>query len=210
VDGATRQLRRDERDVHVSRKAFDVLCLLMARRPRVVSKEELFKAIWPDTYVTEANLNVVIGEIRRALGDNAQAPQFVRTAHGVGYAFCAEAVDLDASSPAVTSSVRAWLVAGDRTYQLAPGENVIGRDTQCDVWLDDASISRRHAAVRLSVAGAFLRDLQSTNGTFVRRRRVTGEAPLADADRITIGEVELEFRQPAGQQPATKRIRPKK
>ena len=194
--------------MHLSRKAFDVLCLLLSRRPTVVAKEDLFKAVWPDTFVTDANLNVVIGEIRRALGDSAHAPQFIRTAHGVGYAFCSEAADDDAAAhaPVPSTPSRAWLVAGERTFQLSPGENVIGRDMQCHVWLDDAGVSRRHASLRLTASGAVLRDLQSTNGTFVDQGQINGEVTLADGDRIGIGEVELEFREAANEPPATKRI----
>ena len=51
--------------------------------------------IWPDTFVVDANLNVLIGEIRRTLADDAQRPLFIRTVHGIGYAFCAEAADAE-------------------------------------------------------------------------------------------------------------------
>ena len=44
--------------------------------------------------VTDANLNVLIGEIRRALDDAARQPRYVRTVHGVGYAFCGEATEV--------------------------------------------------------------------------------------------------------------------
>ena len=49
--------------------------------------------LWPDTYVVDANLNVLIGEIRRVLEDSAKQPRFIRTVHGVGYAFCGTAAD---------------------------------------------------------------------------------------------------------------------
>src|SRR5215468_4222042 len=95
VDSDTRQLLRGGTEVHLSTKAFDLLCVLLTRRPNVVGKEELLRQIWPDSYVTEANLNVLVGEVRRALGDNAQISQFIRTIHGVGYAFCASATDIE-------------------------------------------------------------------------------------------------------------------
>ena len=73
-----------------------------------------------------------------------------------------------------------WLVSEQRTYALSSGENIVGRDPHCEVWLDDDSVSRRHASVRISAGDgvAMLADLQSTNGTFVGRRRVTTENPL--------------------------------
>src|SRR5690349_5516064 len=96
VDTDTRQLLRDGADVHLSTKAFDLLSLLLARRPNVVGKDEILRQIWPQSFVAEANLNVLAGEVRRALGDNAQNSRFVRTVHGVGYAFCGEATDVAA------------------------------------------------------------------------------------------------------------------
>jgi DNA-binding winged helix-turn-helix (wHTH) protein len=210
LDSAARQIRRNGVEVHLSRKAFDVLCALVRRRPNVVAKDELFKEIWPDTFVADANLNVVIGEIRRAIGDNAQAPQFVRTAHGVGYAFCGDAVDVDGPDPpASTEDSRAWLVGPHRSFALRDGEHVIGRDAECAIRLDDSGVSRRHARVRIAAMGAnaALEDLQSTNGTFIGRRRVTGEVPLTDGDVIIIGEIELEFRVGRDAPRATRRIR---
>ena len=103
VDSDTRQLLRDGREIHLSTKAFDLLCVLVGRRPNVVGKDELLRQVWPDSYVGEANLNVLVGEVRRALGDTAQTPQFIRTVHGVGYGFCASASDIE-SPPGLTSS----------------------------------------------------------------------------------------------------------
>ena len=86
VDVETRQLLRDGSEVHLSPKAFDLLCNLIEHRPRVVEKGELLGQIWPDTFVVDAGLNVLIGEIRRALSDDARQPRYLRTVHGVGYA----------------------------------------------------------------------------------------------------------------------------
>jgi DNA-binding winged helix-turn-helix (wHTH) protein len=70
LDAATRQLTRDGQAVHLSPKAFAVLTILLARRPNVVQKADLFGEIWPDVFVVDANLNVLVGEFRRALGDD--------------------------------------------------------------------------------------------------------------------------------------------
>jgi DNA-binding winged helix-turn-helix (wHTH) protein len=95
VNVQTRQLFRDNSEIHLSPKAFDLLCSLIERRPRVIEKTELLGHIWPDTFVVDASLNVLIGEIRRALTDDARQPRYVRTVHGVGYAFCGDARDAD-------------------------------------------------------------------------------------------------------------------
>ena len=74
LDSETRQLTRDGQDIHLSPKAFAVLSVLLAKRPRVVPKADLFGEIWPDVFVVDANLNVAVGEIRRAIDDDPQSP----------------------------------------------------------------------------------------------------------------------------------------
>lgn len=210
LDSETRQLFRGGEEIHVSPKAFELLFTLIARRPGVVTKQELFARIWPNTFVAEANLNVVVGEVRHAIGDEARAPRFIRTAHGVGYAFCADATDLEtpeSSGPA--QATRFWLEAKDRTYPLEVGDHTIGRDPRCSIWLNDSSVSRRHARIRIPGASgtATLDDLDSTNGTFVGRHRVETPTALADGNRIKVGSVELRFREGAEGLAATRRVR---
>ena len=212
VDSDTRQLIRDGTEIHLSTKAFDLLCVLLARRPNVVAKEELLRQIWPTSYVAEANLNVLVGEVRRALGDNAQASQFIRTVHGVGYAFCGSVNDIEQVSPAEREErTRYSLVGKDRTFVLVEGDNIIGRDPSSNVWLDDPDVSRRHARIRIDTVqrSAVLDDLGSTNGTLLGRSRVKSEMPLADGDIIRLGPIELRFRDGSGNAQETRRIRRK-
>jgi len=85
-DSERRQVFRAGQEVHLSRKAFDLLGILIASQPRVVSKSELLERLWPATFVVEGNLSNLVAEVRSALQDDAQNPRFVRTAHGLGYA----------------------------------------------------------------------------------------------------------------------------
>src|SRR4029450_2018776 len=73
---------------HRARRAFDLLGILIASQPRVVSKSELLESLWPETFVVEGNLSNLVAEVRQALQDDPHNPRFVRTAHGLGYAFC--------------------------------------------------------------------------------------------------------------------------
>lgn len=193
LDSDTRQLRRDDVDVHLSPKAFDVLCLLIERRPAVIEKAALVDLVWPGTFVVDANLSVVVAEVRRVLGDDPQRPRFIRTVHRHGYAFCADAVEV-ARVPAAAKEARAGLVVAGRVLWLAPGENLIGRDPGCDVWLDVAGVSRRHARIVLSIADAVIEDLGSKNGTIVALTPVTAPRALQDGDAIVVGGAELVFR----------------
>ncbi len=205
LDPETRQLIRGDADVHLSPKAFDLLCTLVDSRPRVVEKADLHARIWPDTHVVDANLNILIGEIRRALGDSVQRPEFIRTVHGVGYAFCGTAAEVSAPRDAMFC----WLAWQNRTFPLADGDNVVGRDPRCVVWLDADGVSRRHANIHIDAARrrVTLEDLGSTNGTFVRHTPVTGECQLADGDPIEIGSVALTIHLWASETaPETRRI----
>jgi DNA-binding winged helix-turn-helix (wHTH) protein len=194
VDTETRQLIRDETELHLSPKAFDLLVSLVEHRPRVLDKAELLNRIWPATYVVDANLNVLIGEIRRALGDPAKEPRFIRTVHGVGYAFCGTATDVPEGPPPRPAAC--WVVAKDRTFRLAEGENIVGRDPESTVWLDSDSVSRRHARIVVESAGrsVSLDDLASKNGTRVRGERVRERIALSDGDELVFGDVRVKLR----------------
>ena len=207
LDSASRQLVRGGAAIHLSPKAFDLLCHLVERRPSAVSKNQLFELVWPGTFVVEANLTVLVTELRRALGDDPHTPRFIRTVHKHGYAFCGEVTEI-APRPLARDALRVWLLWNDRVLPLAEGENVIGRDPACGVWLDQPGVSRRHARVVVTDDAAEIEDLGSTNGTFVREMAIAGRHPLRDADIIRVGSVDLKYRSWSPSRPvATERIR---
>lgn len=101
------------------------------------------------------------------------------------------------SSPRTHPAQRPWLeIDGDR-YPLLSAITVLGRDNTADVILDDPGISRRHTEIRVTSDGphlvASIRDLSSTNGTFVNGERITSQH-LADGDRINVGRTALTYR----------------
>lgn len=209
LDASTRQLRRDGAEIHLPRKAFELLWTLITERPRVMGKQELQRAIWPDSHVDAAGLNVLVGDLRKALGDDAKSPRYIRTVHGVGFAFCG---DVGSGPGESTSEVAAWVVAGERTFRLSDGDNAIGRDPRSPVWIDVPGVSRRHAAIDVDVARgtARLRDLGSTNGTFIGRTRIADAVELSDGDAFEVGTVSLTFRRWSPEKSAdTRRIRRK-
>ena len=70
-------------------KAFDVLHYLVTHPDLLITKDTLLDAVWPETAISEAVVRIAIGELRRALGDTAQAPRFIATVHRWGYRFLA-------------------------------------------------------------------------------------------------------------------------
>ena len=79
--------------VPLAPKAFAVLLHLASNADRLVSKRELLDTVWQGVFVGDAVLKVTIGEIRKALGDDAQSPTYIETAHRRGYRFIARVED---------------------------------------------------------------------------------------------------------------------
>jgi DNA-binding winged helix-turn-helix (wHTH) protein len=194
LDTATRELRRDDAVVHLAPKAWALLELLLVERHKAHSKEELFARLWPGTFVVEANLASLVADLRQALGDSAREPRFLRTIHGYGYAFCGRAQE-DPRRGATAAHASHRLVWATGEFVLRPGENVLGRDPDARVIFDHTSVSRRHARIVIDDdGGAELEDLASRNGTYLRGKRLTSAAPLADGDALRIGSVECTYR----------------
>jgi DNA-binding winged helix-turn-helix (wHTH) protein len=195
VDTTTRQVTRGRRLLHLSPKAFELLTTLIAERPAALSKADLQRRLWPDTFVSEANLAVLVAEIRSALDDRARAPRYVRTVHRFGYAFCGKLREENqprTTSPQLPGGVR--LLLGTREVSLGPGEHVLGRTQEAALWIDSPDVSRRHARIAVREDGAAIEDLGSKNGTYVNGTRVREPCRLADGDAIHLGSVRVVFR----------------
>jgi pSer/pThr/pTyr-binding forkhead associated (FHA) protein len=76
-------------------------------------------------------------------------------------------------------------------WELCDGISVIGRDAECQICLNDPSVSRRHAQIVRQVSGFFLTDLQSSNGTAVNGELLAAPAMLRSGDVLRVGEVTL-------------------
>jgi DNA-binding winged helix-turn-helix (wHTH) protein len=95
---------RGDREVQLRPKAFDVLRYLAEHSGRVVSKEELLKAAWPDVFVTDDSLVQCIKDIRAALSDNAQ--RIVKTVPRRGYLFATEVKEKYSNAGSLTLEPR--------------------------------------------------------------------------------------------------------
>jgi DNA-binding winged helix-turn-helix (wHTH) protein len=191
IDTESRQLWRSGAPVHVSLKAFDLLSLLIRHQPGAVSKSDILEHLWPSTFVTEGNIATLIAEIRAAIGETGHASSVIRTVHRFGYAFDGE---LHQEKIVGAQPARYVLAGAVGEYPLAEGVNVIGRDQNAEVRLDFTTVSRQHARVLVNQEGAFLEDLQSKNGTYVRDSKVSGAVPLTEGDQIRVGAVSLTFK----------------
>ena len=212
LDADARRLTHDGVDLHLSPKAFQLLSLLLQSSPAVLDRATLRRHLWPDTHVVDASLGNLVSEIRSALGDSTPGSPWLRTVHGVGYAFSGSAHETGGARPAASGDApRCWLIWRDHPLALDQPENIVGRDPGCTVWIDAPGVSRRHARILIAAGPegvAQIEDLGSTNGTYLRGRLVAGTATLADGDVLTLGEGTLTFRSSPRVDTPTKRVSP--
>jgi DNA-binding winged helix-turn-helix (wHTH) protein len=189
----SRVLRRSGEPISLSPKAFQLLTVLLDERPRAFAKEKLHELLWPNTFVSDASLHNLIAELRAALGDDPRSPRFIRTLHRYGYAFDGPVIDTDSGdgSPEEAFGSVFW---GTNEIILVPGENLIGRSSDCRVSLGTSTVSRHHARILLDAGQAMLEDLGSKNGTHLNGSRIEGSVPLQDGDEIRVGAMELTYR----------------
>ena len=167
LDLADERLWRGTEAVRLTAKAFGVLRYLVAHAGHLVTRDDLIAAVWDVTYVSEAALAACIREVRQALGDVAQTPQYVETVRGRGYRFVAPVTSAVPSmsagvpaSPPLSAAASPFLLVGRetehaqlqqawaRTLQgrrqvvLVTGEAGIGKTTLVDAWV--AQVAATH------------------------------------------------------------------
>jgi DNA-binding winged helix-turn-helix (wHTH) protein len=199
-DPARQGLSKDGFEIPLRHKTREVLLFFLNNPGRLLTREEIVGKIWPDQAVSESSLDFQISTLRKALGASGEA--FIRTIHAEGYRWEAAVrpvADRPVRPPAGPDSSRPpsrfRLVLEERDVHLPEGEHILGRDPDGALWIDDASVSRRHARILVRGGKATLEDLGSKNGTYVRGKRIQKKVPLADGDEILIGPATLVFRE---------------
>ena len=95
LDPARRLLLKQGRPVGLTPRVFDTLVALVSEHGRVVSKEDLLKTVWGETFVEENNLSQSISALRKALGDAADENRYVATVPRKGYSFVAGVTEIE-------------------------------------------------------------------------------------------------------------------
>lgn len=85
------------------------------------------------------------------------------------------------------------IVSLDKTFELKSGENVIGRALECDIFIDDPSVSRLHAILTIKSGKLWLKDLKSKNHTFINDNKVQKEIEVETNTNIVFGKVEVQL-----------------
>ena len=192
LDRATRQLSKNGEVRRLEPKAYELLDLLISRRPAAVSKQEIRDGLWPATFVSESHLSSLAARVRRALDTGAEGPSFLRTVHGFGYAFGADATEEESGRRVERAVAQIEWERGN--LRLMEGGNLIGRGEDAAVRIDVEGVSRRHARIVADGGRFTLEDLGSKNGTYLREQRLEGPAALEDGDAFRLGRTPLVFR----------------
>jgi DNA-binding winged helix-turn-helix (wHTH) protein len=139
--------------IHLNPKAFAVLRCLLTQAGQLVTKDELFATVWPDTVVSEAVLATAIRELRRALDDRAHTPQYIETVYGRGYRFIASVRMAESAMARQTSAPPTRLVSPSA---LSPSGSLVGRESelaQLQQWLVAALQGERQIGFITGEAG---------------------------------------------------------
>ena len=127
----TRQLWRGTQEVRLTGKATAVLRLLLERSGQVVTKDELFHTVWPDTVVSDAALTSCIQELRQALHDNARKPRYIETVHRRGFRLLEKVGSSEGSEQRAGSKEQRGksLFASLVSHARSPTPSFVGRDS---------------------------------------------------------------------------------
>jgi predicted ATPase/DNA-binding winged helix-turn-helix (wHTH) protein len=168
-----------DKPVRLGSRALEILIVLVERAGETVSKEELFRRVWPNTFVEEGNLRVHVAALRKALGGGQSSSRYVASVPGRGYRFVAQAAVIQ--TPAQPSAA---FVGNDPAHNLpAPLTRMIGRTEVVSRLV--AQLSRRRLVTivgpggigKTAVALAVANELA---GSFKDRAWFIDLAPLAD------------------------------
>lgn len=175
-DSSNQAIHTEHGIIQLPPKAFGILAYLRQHPQQLVTKEELLKAVWPGVFVTDAVLKVTIGELRKALADDAKEPHFIETVHRRGYRFIGELPELEVTQASIlpdTSGVpisesklntqpallgrapelahlhKAWeySLAGHKQSILVQAEAGFGKTTLLNYWL--ASLPKHQLVVKV-------------------------------------------------------------
>ncbi len=158
LDPASYRLLRETEVVQLSPKIIDLLLYLASRQSKLVSKDDLFKALWPDVAVTDNALTQAVSELRQALGDDPSHPIYIQTVARRGYRFIA---------PVSTTAAGAQAVAAVDASAAAPEtvsrEGVAAQPAIAVMDFTNVSGDRELAWLSSGIAETVTNDLRSTS-----------------------------------------------
>jgi DNA-binding winged helix-turn-helix (wHTH) protein len=191
LDLRAQQLERGEKAVPLEPKMYELLEVLITRRPAVVTNSELDELLWPQVYVARTSLTRLVSELRAVLGDTPRDSRIIRTVYKTGYAFCADVTCVPTAGAAAATTELVWK---RQSLFLTDGEHIAGRDPECSFVIDATTVSRRHARITVVSGMVTIEDLDSTNGTHVNGRRISVATRVIPGSEVALGSEVLQVR----------------
>src|SRR5690242_17559667 len=114
-----RLLVREDKPVSLSPKGFELLVFLVANHGRLVTKDQIFDAVWAGSFVEDSNLTVSISSLRRTLGEKESGNCYIETVTKAGYRFVASVQDLEDDSLAISLPAAAVAPSAEAATQPA-------------------------------------------------------------------------------------------
>jgi DNA-binding winged helix-turn-helix (wHTH) protein/TolB-like protein/Tfp pilus assembly protein PilF len=180
LDTTQHALLKDGNPVALTPKTYDMLLLLVENSGRMLSKEELMRILWPDSFVEESNLTQQVSMIRRVLGDCASDPRYIVTVPGRGYRFIPEVLRCEDKEERSSSNVLTAQVFGDtsdRQSEDQPTEaGIVARRSLEPIALYSPTRSQSNRWALLSIAALALLVAAVTGITKLRHVHIS--APM--------------------------------
>ncbi|MEO8049422.1 MAG: winged helix-turn-helix domain-containing protein [Acidobacteriota bacterium] len=178
LDTARRLLTRDGEHLTMPPKTFDLLLLLVESRGRVFAKKELMAALWPDTFVEDANLSFQVSALRKALG--GEGIEWIETLPRYGYRFAGEVLEVSPNGP---PEPPVWIPPEPVSAPPPPVASVIFRDRiPSYYWLATALITIVAASLTLAYFRATPREERAVSFLIIPPDLVS----TPDADSIAV------------------------
>jgi TolB-like protein/DNA-binding winged helix-turn-helix (wHTH) protein/tetratricopeptide (TPR) repeat protein len=175
-----RQLLRDEQNISLTPKAFDLLLALVEEAGHLVRKDELLVRVWAESFVEEANLSVKMSEVRRALGERKNEQKYIETVPRLGYRFVADVTEHDETvDQAEVDSETGPLIAEPVAFPLVPEQVEESRRV----------LSYRPAAA-IAIAVCVLGITLFAFDVGSLRTRLFGKAPVPDIRSVAVMPLE--------------------
>lgn len=195
VDTHNGEIRDGDRVVRLRPKTVALLVFLARHPNRLVTRQQILEALWPDVVVGDASVTVAAGKLREALGDSSEHPTFIETIPRRGYRLIARVSGLDEATTAPAGEPsRFWLMGRELRFVLVEGENVVGRAADAHIRIPSNRVSRRHARIVVDGDSVTVEDLGSKNGVFVGEAQVNEPTRLAHGDELRLGQMAATLR----------------
>jgi len=170
-------LLKEGKPVALTPKTYDTLLVLVQNHGRMLSKNELMNALWPDSYVEEANLTQQVSMIRKALGESSSNPRYIQTIPARGYRFIADVQNCTDGETNANSSAPAEELPRENTKASQPSEEPPSlTPSQLATGAKDPKAVQRATLLILAMVGVLMLAVVGVNRSFYKRPSPTPAA----------------------------------